>query len=150
MRRILLLLTTMAVALVAASGVAYAINQVQCDGTGDQDPASSQCRGTNLSDGITGTEQPDLIVAMGGFDDVSAGGGQDELHGGPNADTLRGAAGSDTYNGGAGNDWLDEAPTSDAGNDVMNGNTGTDYLERFAKRMTLYANHADSAQSYKR
>jgi Ca2+-binding RTX toxin-like protein len=128
-RRLILLMATMAAALVAASGVAYAVNMVQCDGTGDQDPDPGQCQGTDLSDVITGTAQTDLILALGGFDEVFAGGGQDELNGGTSADTLRGEAGSDTYNGGGGNDWLDEATTSDVGNDVMNGGGGTDFLD---------------------
>jgi hypothetical protein len=45
MRRILLVLTTMAVALVAASGVAYALS-FTCDTPDDQDPDSGQCEGT--------------------------------------------------------------------------------------------------------
>ena len=136
MRRLILLMATMAAALVAASGVAYAINMVQCDTATDQDPDPGQCRGTTQSDGITGTAQTDLIFAMAGFDVVAAGGGEDELHGGPNADTLQGANESDTYFGGTGNDWLDEGDSFSisnlnplSGNDVMNGGAGTDYID---------------------
>jgi hypothetical protein len=75
MKRILLLLAAMAAALVAASGVAYAVNVVQCDGTGDQDPDPGECQGTEQNDRITGTAQRDIILALGGIDVVTARGG---------------------------------------------------------------------------
>jgi hypothetical protein len=64
----------MGATVLLASGVAYALT-VQCDGVGDQDPATGQCRGTTEDDQITGTEQSDTIFALNGFDEVFAGAG---------------------------------------------------------------------------
>ena len=68
MRRLILLMAAMGAAMLLVSGVAYALTVVQCDGTGDQDPATGQCQGTDQNDDITGTDQADLISALGGFD----------------------------------------------------------------------------------
>jgi Ca2+-binding RTX toxin-like protein len=106
-RRLILLMATMAAALVAASGVAYALS-VQCDGTNDQDPDTGQCRCTDQNDVITGTAQRDLIFALGGFDQVNALGGQDELNGGSSNDDLVGGNDPDRYSGGGGSDFLHE------------------------------------------
>ena len=94
MRRILLVLTTMAVALVAASGVAYALT-FTCDTPADQDPDFGQCQGTLEDDEIIGTEQADIIRALSGFDDVFAGAGNDELNGGGGFDNMDAGAGED-------------------------------------------------------
>jgi Ca2+-binding RTX toxin-like protein len=94
MRRILLVLTTMAVALVAASGVAYALS-VQCDGEGDQAPDTGACAGTAQDDTIIGTEGTDFIDARGGDDRVEARGGEDFLFGRSGVDLLFGQDGND-------------------------------------------------------
>jgi Ca2+-binding RTX toxin-like protein len=77
----------MGATVLLASGVAYALT-VQCDGVGDQDPATGQCRGTTEDDQITGTEQSDTIFALNGFDEVFAGAGEDVLNGATLADNL--------------------------------------------------------------
>ena len=52
--------------MLVVGGVAYALT-VQCDGTGDQHPESEGfCFGTDKSDTITGTSDPDFIVGFGG------------------------------------------------------------------------------------
>src|SRR5215207_5828196 len=67
MRRMLLLsLTTMVVALLLAGGVALAAN-IQCQG--------GLCVGTEQNDRITGSQEIDVIQALGGRDDVTARGG---------------------------------------------------------------------------
>jgi hypothetical protein len=64
-------MAAMGAALLLVSGVAFALS-VQCDGTGDQDPDSGECRGTTEDDKITGTAQRDSISARDGLDDVNA------------------------------------------------------------------------------
>lgn len=56
MRGLILLMAAMGAAVLLVSGVAYAL-AVQCDGAGDQDPDTGQCRGTNQNDVINGTAQ---------------------------------------------------------------------------------------------
>ena len=151
MRRILLVLATMAAALVAASGVAYALS-VQCDSTGDQDPELGECAGTNLSDVITGTAQRDIIFALGGPDVVTARGGDDDVDGGRGRDDIFGGLGGDELNGGGGPDDIDggqgtsaaipppvfpEGNTFDCtlndahttGNQILSGDDGNDDLD---------------------
>ena len=66
MRRTLLLLSTMMLALLLASGVALAAN-IQCQG--------GPCVGTEQNDRITGSLEDDVIQALGGRDHVTGRGG---------------------------------------------------------------------------
>jgi Ca2+-binding RTX toxin-like protein len=125
-RRPLILMALMAATVLLVSGVAYALS-VQCDGVGDQDPATGQCQGTDEDDSINGTAKADIIFALGGLDFVSAGAGRDELDGGILGDELAGDAGRDIYFGGDGADALSDFG-SNSGNDVMNGGDGNDVL----------------------
>jgi uncharacterized membrane protein (UPF0127 family) len=68
MRRTLLLLSTMMLALLLAGGVALAAN-IQCQG--------GPCVGTEQNDLILGSLVDDQIQALGGSDQVSARGGAD-------------------------------------------------------------------------
>ena len=63
MRRTILLLSTMMLALLLASGVALAAN-ITCQG--------GPCVGTEQNDRITGSQLEDEIQALGGRDLVSA------------------------------------------------------------------------------
>jgi Ca2+-binding RTX toxin-like protein len=130
MKRILVLLATMAFAVLGIGGVAYALT-VQCDGTGDQNLNTGECGGTEDPDRITGTSGTDFISALGGKDRVSglAGndfidgyGGNDVIYGGPDGDgntgdtispfsdlNLEGAEDSDVVYGGDGDDFIDAA-----------------------------------------
>jgi Ca2+-binding RTX toxin-like protein len=145
MRRILVLLAAMAATLLMVSGVAYAL-AVQCDGTGDQDPDTGECRGTADDDSITGTALRDVIFALNGFDDVYAGDGNDELNGGLLGDYLEGQNGTDTYFAGRGNDYLSEYDPQ-TGDDQMNAGPGSDYMEGGLGNDTLRGEDGDESYS---
>jgi len=66
MRRTILLLSTMMLALLLASGVALAAN-ITCQG--------GPCVGTEQNDRITGSLEDDVIQALGGRDHVTGRGG---------------------------------------------------------------------------
>ena len=117
-RRAIILVATMAAALVAASGVAWAAT-IQCPG--------GFCQGTAKSDVIRGTDAFDRIIAWGGNDTVSGFGTGDEIYGVFGNDKLSGGPGGDYLDGGPGNDKL----SGDVGNDIIDaiepeGTTGID------------------------
>src|SRR5215208_2549612 len=89
MRKTLLLLTTMALALLVAGGVALAAT-VTCQ-------VGVTCNGTTSADTITGTTSNDTIKGLAGNDTISALDGIDKIDGGPNNDTMDGGAANDTY-----------------------------------------------------
>ena len=90
MRRMTLLFTAMAVALMLGSGTALA----------------ALVEGDSRDNALTGTPRADIIHAYGGEDLVSALEGRDEVHGGYGADTLYGNRYGDTIFGGYGTDDL--------------------------------------------
>ena len=89
-RRTVLLFITMAVALVAASGVALAANVIPCPG--------GLCEGTTGDDAMTGTSGTDYLYAKEGNDTLRGLGAFDDLRGGPGNDNLDGGGGNDQYN----------------------------------------------------
>ena len=89
MRKTLLLLTTMALALLVAGGVALAATK-QCQ-------VGVACDGTSSADTITGTTSNDTIRGLGGNDSISALDGIDKINGGPKNDNMNGGPGNDTY-----------------------------------------------------
>ena len=107
MRKIALLLASLAAALVLASGVAWAAT-VRCEG--------GECRGTQKDDRIVGTDRRDVVDALGGDDEVFGlegndvlylQGGADQAGGGPGDDRIVGSDGSDYFVvGGRGDDFI--------------------------------------------
>ena len=89
MRKTLLLLTTMALALLVAGGVALAAT-ITCQ-------VGVVCNGTSEADTITGIASNDTINGLDGNDFIKARGGSDKIDGGPNNDTMNGGPGNDTY-----------------------------------------------------
>src|ERR671911_2175469 len=89
MRKTLLLLTTMALALLVAGGVALAAT-VTCQ-------VGVTCNGTSSDDTITGTTSNDTINGLGGNDTISALDGIDKIDGGTQNDTMDGGAANDSY-----------------------------------------------------
>lgn len=89
MRKTLLLLTTMALALLVAGGVALAAT-VTCQ-------VGVTCNGTSSADTITGTTSNDTINGLAGNDTIKARDGIDKINGGPNNDNMNGGPGNDTY-----------------------------------------------------
>jgi hypothetical protein len=89
MRKTLLLLTTMALALLVAGGVALAAT-ITCQ-------VGVVCNGTPDADTITGTTSNNTINGLEGNDIIKARDGSDKIDGGPNNDTMNGGPGNDTY-----------------------------------------------------
>jgi Ca2+-binding RTX toxin-like protein len=72
MRRAILMVATMALTLLVASGVAWAVNKIGTDGP----------------DTITGTNGDDNLIGKGGNDRLFALDGRDNLLGGPGKDVV--------------------------------------------------------------
>src|SRR5919199_6496102 len=106
LKRSVLLLVAVAVALLLASGVALA-KTFHCNG--------GLCRGTNNNDTIYGSDARDPIYSLRGADLVRGNGSADSLNGDGGRDRLSGGRGNDTVNGG------DD-------DDLVAGNTGFDAL----------------------
>jgi hypothetical protein len=118
MRRATFLITTMAMVILLAGGVALAKN-ISC---ARQD--TRVCKGTNNPDVITGTKRGETIKARGsgvGIDQVMARGGKDKVFGEDGADFIF---------GGPGNDTLDAGPnlTTTSDSDFIAGEAGDDTL----------------------
>jgi Ca2+-binding RTX toxin-like protein len=135
MRRTLLSLTTMVVALLLASGVAWAVNKIGTDGP-------DTLRGTNGDDNLVGKGGNDRLFALDGRDNLLGGPGKDlvgfdptvwrrgdkNLQGGPGNDIVFGARGSDNVLGDEGNDWVIDGPTREVSLDKVSGGDGNDVL----------------------
>ena len=117
MRRAIILLTAMGLALVVASGVAWAA-VIQCQ-------ANRQC---------TGTAGPDSMYGSAGNDTMFALPGNDHLVGKAGADNLNGQDGADLVVAGPGNDWAkggdqNDTVRGDKGNDSLTGGSGHDVIQ---------------------
>src|SRR5215210_3098806 len=110
MRRLVLLLTAMALTLVLASGVALAVNKV----------------GTNGPDTLRGTNGADNLLGRGGNDILLALAGNDNLHGGPGKDFVVGGRGSDNILGEEGNDLIIDGPDREFATDKLSAGDGND------------------------
>src|SRR5215208_7192822 len=132
MRRTILLLATMALTLLVASGVALAVTKIGTNG-----PDTLQ--GTNKADNLLGKGGNDVLYALGGRDTLVGGGGKDWVLGGNKArplggaKTLFGGRGPDDMVGGSGNDRLSGDPRPDRmrgeeGRDIVDGDSGSDRL----------------------
>src|SRR5215212_11788455 len=108
MRRAILLLTVMVMALTLASGVAVA--QVITCPTG----ANGLCVGTDNDDTLNGTATDDDMRGLMGQDTLNAAAGFDTLRGGRGGDTLNGEADNDTLIGQQGGDALNGGADDDA------------------------------------
>ena len=139
MRRTLLLLTTMVVALLLASGVALAVNKVGTNGP-------DTLRGTNGDDNLLGRGGNDKLFSLNGRDNLSGGPGKDcllcratrqsryfegdkDLLGGPGNDFVWAGKGSDNVAGGEGNDVLIDDGVSELSQDNFSGGPGDDVID---------------------
>jgi Ca2+-binding RTX toxin-like protein len=115
MKRAILLLAAMAVALGLASGMALAATIV----------------GTSKDETLVGTAHADTIRAKGGADEVRGRGGPDQLYGNTGRDKIYGGFGKgDRLHGGMGNDRLiseDIFSQSGAYRDVVDCGPGDDF-----------------------
>ena len=135
MRRTIVLLATMTLTLLVASGVALAVNKIGTNGP-------DTLRGTNGDDNLIGKGGNDRLFALNGRDNLSGGPGKDlvgtdptvwrrgdkNLQGGPGNDIVFGARGSDNVLGDAGNDFLIDGPTREFSVDKVSGGDGNDVI----------------------
>ncbi len=118
MSKTVLLLASMAVALVLVSGVALAATTIECT-------VGTTCLGTSGDDEITGTTEADRIKARAGNDTAYGLGGRDKIFGQDGIDSLYGGARNDTLNGGSGDIDYDNL-CGGAGNDTLVESAGYD------------------------
>lgn len=100
MRKTVLVLISIALAVLLASGVALAANI-------KGDKFDNVLTGTSSRDTINPFAGNDTVYALGGSDDVRHSYGDDYIFGGSEADTLRGGFGNDVIWGGPGKDLID-------------------------------------------
>jgi Ca2+-binding RTX toxin-like protein len=116
MRRTILLLATMALTLLVASGVALAVTRIGTNGP-------DTLRGTNRADNLLGNGGNDILLGLAGNDQLLGGPGKDIVNGGNLARPFKG---DKNLVGGEGNDAVQGGLTSDnllaqEGNDYMVG-----------------------------
>jgi Ca2+-binding RTX toxin-like protein len=102
MRRTVLLLAVMALAVVAASGVALA-NNIEGDG------ANNRLVGTNGKDTISGAGGDDSIFGRGGDDRLYGDSGRDRVSGGADPDDVFGGKGADDLFGNGADDYMNSS-----------------------------------------
>jgi RTX calcium-binding nonapeptide repeat (4 copies) len=134
MRRTIVLLASMALTLLVASGVALAVTKIGTDGP-------NTLKGTNGADNLIGKGGNDVLFALAGNDNLLGGAGKDEvlggdernpkggnknLVGGPGNDVVATGFGSDKAVGGTGNDLLFEEKTRGLSTDTYSGDPGND------------------------
>jgi hypothetical protein len=120
MRRVVLLLASMSMALLLASGVALAVNQIRCDG--------GECLGTPRNDEMLGSLRHDVIYGLKGDDRMWGRTGRDDVYGFKGDDRATGGSGIDKVSGGDGRDTLLDGPLGDSSRDTVNGGAGSDTL----------------------
>ena len=114
--RAVLLLLAVAMTLLMASGVAFALT-VNCNG--------GKCRGTNDRDTMYGSNRRDNIHSLDGADLVRANGDSDSVSGDGGKDRLSGGTGNDEVFGGDDDDLV----AGNKGFDTLNAGKGDDRIE---------------------
>src|SRR5215212_10616350 len=141
MRRAILLVATMALTLLVASGVALAVTKIGTNGP-------DHLRGTNGADDLYGRGGNDIVLGLAGRDNLLGGTGKDvvnggslarpfggdkNLVGGPGNDAVQGGSDSDNVVGGDGNDYLVDGEFENAVKDNLFGGKGNDVLDLINK-----------------
>jgi Ca2+-binding RTX toxin-like protein len=114
MRRTILLLATMSLTLLVASGVALAVTKIGTNGP-------DTLRGTNKADNLLGRSANDILLALAGNDNLLGGPGKDIVYGG---DENRQSGGNKNMVGGSGNDSV----IGGRGSDIVLGEEGNDLV----------------------
>src|SRR5215203_4214318 len=137
MRRVILLLTMMALTLLVASGVALAVTKIGTNGP-------DTLKGTNGADHLLGKGANDVLFSLAGKDTLLGEQGKDwvlggneqrplggvkNLVGGPGNDGVLGGKDSDNVTGNSGNDFVN----GDFGPDKILGGEGNDVLDLINK-----------------
>ena len=136
MRKVVLVLGAMTLALLLASGVALAVNEIGTNGP-------DTLRGTNGEDKLVGKGGNDILLALGGRDNLVGGRGKDIVLGGSRArafrgeknlvggsgnDVVAGGLGSDNVVGKEGNDLMADGEVPDQSEDILSGGAGNDVI----------------------
>ena len=136
MRRVVLVLGAMALALLLTSGVAWAINELGTNGP-------DTLRGTDRDDNLSGRGGNDVLFGKGGSDNLLGGAGKDWVHGGsehrirggdknlaggPGNDAVIAVQGSDNASGGRGNDLMIDGNLREFSHDAFSGGAGNDVI----------------------
>ena len=136
MRRVVLVLGAMALALLLASGVAWAVNEIGTNGP-------DTLRGTNSADNLLGRGANDILLGSGGTDNLLGGPGKDivlggdkhrlsggdkNLVGGSGNDSIIGGRGSDNILGQEGNDLVVDGPVREFATDELSAGDGNDVI----------------------
>jgi Ca2+-binding RTX toxin-like protein len=136
MRRVVLVLAAMALALLLASGVALAVNKVGTNGP-------DTLRGTDKADNLLGRGANDILLALAGDDnlqgergkDIVFGGNERRLSGGDKnlvgdsgKDSVIGGLGSDNVLGEEGNDLVADGPDREFATDNVYAGDGNDVV----------------------
>jgi Ca2+-binding RTX toxin-like protein len=108
MRKTLVVLVSMALAMLLAAGLAFAAPKGGTNTTviDCSDETTSSCQGTSGPDIIYGTTSAEVIIPYGGDDFVYAYGGNDEVRHSFGNDHIEGGLGADTLRGGFGKDMI--------------------------------------------
>lgn len=117
MKRIVLLIASMALTLLLASGVALAISEIRCRG--------GECNGTPNNDKMIGSLRRDIMYGFKGDDRLFGRGARDDLYGFDGRDNIYGQAGNDKVSGSNGGDSL----YGGTGPDFLNGGNNADDLD---------------------
>jgi Ca2+-binding RTX toxin-like protein len=117
MKRTTLLMASMMLALLVATGVALAQDGVS-------KVCNTNCRGTDRDDQLSGTSKRNGIEGRNGADQIEGNGAKDNLNGNLGADAVYGGNGEDKLYGGGNSDYIDGGIKSDyigtgSGNDVV-------------------------------
>jgi Ca2+-binding RTX toxin-like protein len=135
-RRVVLVLAAMALALVLASGVAFAMNKVGTNGP-------DTLRGTGRVDNLSGRGGNDDLFGKGGSDNLLGGEGKDwvlggserrigggdkNLAGGPGNDGVIAGRGSDSASGSRGDDFMVDGNLGESSHDYFSGGAGNDVI----------------------
>jgi Ca2+-binding RTX toxin-like protein len=117
MKRTMLLIASMMLALLVAAGVALAQDGVSKTG-------NTNCRGTDRDDHLSGTSKRNAIEGRNGADQIEGNGAKDTLNGNLGADAVYGGNGEDKLYGGGDDDYMEAGIKSDyiatgSGNDVV-------------------------------
>lgn len=124
MRKTILALTTLGLAVLLASGLALAAPKATTTTTTRIDcstQGSTSCQGTSGPDEIHGTDSADVIIPYGGDDIVYAGPGDDEVRHSFGNDYIEGGLGADTLRGGFDNDMIYGNTLDSQGGDTSDG-----------------------------
>src|SRR5215211_6056196 len=128
MRRTMVMVATMALILLVASGMALAVTKIGTNGP-------DFLRGTNGDDSLIGKGGNDNLLGetgkdwlFGGTDRGKTSGGQKNMVGGPGNDRLQGGKGSDNLVGERGNDLLIDGYELNPKKDTLSSGDGNDAL----------------------